>query len=171
APPAVASVFRYSYTIDSSRHPLRLCQVHSDNPPPSVSTGVDSTGRLKATPNRSLEPYWERVCPPDDDAGDGHRFFESEPGSRVDGRPGAGRPGEHLPSLPRAVARTARRRLRQHPLIAQCGAREGRGHDRHLLGWQPSCSWPTGPRPNVTSPWPSGLAVLTRPRPSWGPAG
>jgi hypothetical protein len=36
------------------------------------------------------------------------------------------------------VARTARRRLRQHPLIAQCGAEEGRGHDRHLLGWQPS---------------------------------
>jgi hypothetical protein len=45
--------------------------------------------------------------------------------------------------LPAAAAsarwrRTARRRLRQHPLIAECGAEEGRGHDRHPLGWQPS---------------------------------
>src|SRR5215207_3297369 len=28
--------------------------------------------------------------------------------------------------------------LGQHPLIAECGAEEGRGHDRHPLGWQPS---------------------------------
>ena len=28
-----------------------------------------------------------------------------------------------------------------------------------------------GRRPNVTSPGPCSLAVLTRPRPSWGPAG
>jgi hypothetical protein len=34
--------------------------------------------------------------------------------------------------------RTARRRLRRHPLIAECGAEFGRGHDRHPLGWQPS---------------------------------
>jgi hypothetical protein len=27
---------------------------------------------------------------------------------------------------------------RQHPLIGKCGAEEGRGHDGHSLGWQPS---------------------------------
>jgi len=46
-------------------------------------------------------------------------------------------------SLPAAAGsarwrRTARRRLRQRLLIAECGAEEGRGHDRHPLGWQPS---------------------------------
>jgi hypothetical protein len=33
-------------------------QPDSTNPPSQPSTGVDTAGRLEATPNRSLEPYW-----------------------------------------------------------------------------------------------------------------